>query len=98
MSLFHYFVDLCYSEIFACTLLEKQKKQTQRQPAYLLSILSSSHTACTLDLRKLSTTSVSHTVHVELPRAGFKGGGVGPPTKPFIFYFSLMINVYETMT
>jgi len=35
-----------------------------------------------------------------LPRAGFKGGPVGPgprpPTKPFIFYFSLTVDAYET--
>jgi len=39
--------------------------------------------------------------------AGFKGGrgpghrpptNGGPPTKPFIFYFSLMIDAYETTT
>jgi len=35
-------------------------------------------------------------------RAGLKAGPVGlgprPPTKPFIFYFSLMIDAYETTT
>jgi len=45
---------------------------------------------------------ICNKTHADAPRrAGFKGGAGLPPTEglpPFIFYFSLMIDAYETTT
>jgi len=45
-----------------------------------------------------SLLAFSRTLHAQTFRAGFKGGASGPPTKPFVFYFSLMIDANETTT